>query len=61
MTQAAHDLGVENLLVVPGAVHIPWRDDHDPVANDICDQRARNAVSQLLPTAEKLGVFMKIG
>ena len=26
MAQAAHDLGTENLLVVPGAVHIPWRD-----------------------------------
>ena len=25
MTQAAHDLGTENLLVVPGAVHMPWR------------------------------------
>src|SRR5437868_2765249 len=31
MTQAAHDLGTENLLVVPGAVMIPWRDDHTPV------------------------------
>jgi hexulose-6-phosphate isomerase len=30
MTQAAHDLGTENLLVVPGAVHMPWREDHDP-------------------------------
>ena len=30
MTKAAHDLGVENLLVVPGAVHMPWREDHDP-------------------------------
>ena len=26
MAQAAHDLGTENLLVVPGAVHIPWGD-----------------------------------
>lgn len=60
MTQAAHDLGIENLLVVPGAVHIPWRDDHEPVANDICDQRAKEAVEQLLPTAEKLGVSMNI-
>ncbi|MBX6313345.1 MAG: TIM barrel protein, partial [Isosphaeraceae bacterium] len=25
MIRAAHDLEVENLLVVPGAVHIPWR------------------------------------
>ena len=60
MTRAAHDLGVENLLVVPGAVHIPWRDDHDPVANDICDQRAKAAVENLLPMAEKLNVSMNI-
>lgn len=60
MTQAAHDLGTENLLVVPGAVHIPWRDDHDPVANDICDQRAKEAVKTLLPQAEKLGVHLNM-
>jgi hexulose-6-phosphate isomerase len=60
MTQAAHDLGVENLLVVPGAVHIPWRTDHEPVPNDVCDKRAREAIGKLLPTAEKLGVSMNI-
>ena len=60
MTQAAHDLGVENLLVVPGAVHIPWRTDHEPVPNDVCDRRAREAVAKLLPTAEKLKVSLNI-
>lgn len=60
MTQAAHDLGVENLLVVPGAVHIPWRTDYEPVANNICDQRAREAIGKLVPTAEKLGVSLNI-
>src|SRR5687768_4317103 len=60
MTQAAHDLGTENLLVVPGAVHIPWRDDHEPVRNDICEQRAKDAIRQLLPTAEKLKVRMNM-
>jgi L-ribulose-5-phosphate 3-epimerase len=60
MTHAAHDLGTENLLVVPGAVHIPWRTDYEPVPNDVCDRRARDAVGKLLPTAEKLGVFMNI-
>src|SRR5262249_22525176 len=60
MTQAAHDLGVENLLVVPGAVHIPWRTDHEPVPNDVCDKRAREAVGKLLPAAEKLGVCLNI-
>jgi L-ribulose-5-phosphate 3-epimerase len=60
MAQAAHDLGVENLLVVPGAVHIPWRTDYDPVPNDVCDRRAREAVGKLLPQAEKLGVCLNI-
>jgi hexulose-6-phosphate isomerase len=60
MTQAAHDLGTENLLVVPGAVHIPWRDDYDPVPNDVCHRRAREAIGKLLPGAEKLGVNLNI-
>lgn len=60
MTQAAHDLGTDNLLVVPGAVHIPWRDDHTPVPNDVCDRRAREAVGRLIPTAERLGVHLNI-
>lgn len=60
MTQAAHDLGTENLLVVPGAVHMPWREDHDPTPNDVCDRRAREAVGKLLPQAEKLGVYLNM-
>lgn len=60
MTQATHDLGIDNLLVVPGAVHIPWLKEHDPVPNDVCDRRAKEAVAKLLPVAEKLGVFMNI-
>ncbi len=60
MTQAAAEMGVENLLVLPGAVHIPWRTDHEPVPNDICDRRAREAVGKLLPLAEKLKVSLNI-
>jgi hexulose-6-phosphate isomerase len=60
MAQAAHDLGTENLLVVPGAVCIPWRTDHEPVPNDVCEQRAREAVQKLLPQAEKLGVYLNL-
>src|SRR5947209_7234675 len=60
MVQAAHDLGVENLLVVPGAVHIPWRTDHEPVPNDVCDRRAPQAVGKLLPLAERLRVSLKV-
>jgi L-ribulose-5-phosphate 3-epimerase len=60
MIHAAHDLETENLLVVPGAVHIPWRADHEPVPNDVCDRRAHEAIARLLPLAEKLGVSLNI-
>jgi L-ribulose-5-phosphate 3-epimerase len=60
MTRAAHDLGTENLLVVPGAVHMPWREDHDPTPNDVCDRRAREAIAKLLPQAEKLKVHLNM-
>lgn len=60
MTQAAHDLGTQNLLVVPGAVHMPWRPEHDPTPNDVCDRRAREAVRALLPQAEKLNVSLNM-
>src|SRR5262245_21922293 len=60
MIQCAHDLGTENLLVVPGAVHMPWRKDHDPTAPELCEQRAKEAIAKLLPTAEKLTVHLNI-
>ena len=60
ITEAAHVLGTENVLVVPGAVHIPWRTDHEPVPNDVCDKRAKEAVRKLLPVAEKLKVSLNI-
>ena len=60
MARAAHDIGVENVLLVPGAVYIPWRDDYEPVRNDVCDRRAREAVGKLAKQAEKLKVFLNI-
>lgn len=60
MAQAAHDLGTENLLVVPGAVHIPWRTDYDPVPNDVCLKRAKEAVAKLIPQAEAQKVHLNI-
>jgi hexulose-6-phosphate isomerase len=60
IVEAAHHLGTENVLVVPGAVHIPWRTDYEPVPNDMCDRRAREAVKTLLPQAEKLKVYLNI-
>ena len=60
ITACAHDLGTENVLVVPGAVCIPWRTDHEPVPNDVCLARAREAVGRLLPDAERLGVKLNM-
>lgn len=60
MAGAANEMGVENLLVVPGAVHIPWRDDHEPVPNDVCLRRAKDAVGKLVKQAEKSGVSLNM-
>ncbi|MBX9623616.1 MAG: sugar phosphate isomerase/epimerase [Gemmataceae bacterium] len=60
IAKCAHHLGTENVLVVPGAVHIPWRTDHEPVPNDVCDKRAKEAVRSLIPAAEKLKVFLNM-
>lgn len=60
IAEAAHDLGTENVLVVPGAVHIPWRTDYDPVPNDVCEKRAKEAVRKLIPAAEKLKVHLNM-
>ncbi len=60
IAKAANQMGVENVLVVPGAVHIPWRDDHEPVANDVCHRRAVEAVGALARQAERLKVFLNM-
>jgi hexulose-6-phosphate isomerase len=60
MIEATRLLGTENLLVVPGAVYASWVEDFSPVPNDVCDQRARQAIRTLLPLAEKAGVLLNI-
>lgn len=60
MADAAKHMGVTNLLVVPGAVHIPWRDDHEPVPNDVCEKRAKEAVGKLVGSAEKNKVLLNM-
>lgn len=60
IAQAAADMRVENVLVVPGAVHIPWRDDHEPVPNDVCDERAKSAIGQLVKQAEKTKTYLNM-
>lgn len=58
--EAAFHMGVENVLLVPGAVHIPWRDDHEPVPNDVCYTRARESVGMLVKKAEQNKVSLNI-
>ena len=60
MADAAATMKVKNLLVVPGAVHIPWRDDHTPVPNDQCEKLAREAIGTLVSGAEKKGVSLNM-
>ncbi len=60
MVVAAKRLGTENLLVVPGAVYIPWLQDSEEVPYKLCDERAREAVKRLLPLAEKHEVYLNI-
>jgi hexulose-6-phosphate isomerase len=60
MLLAASWLGTRNLLVVPGAVYIPWIQGAEDVPYDVVDKRAREAVSRMLPLAEKHGVSINI-
>lgn len=60
MIDAAQLLGIENVLVVPGAVTAPWVPDFEPVPNQVCEQRAKEAVRQLVPRAEKAGVYLNM-
>ncbi len=60
MIEAAHEIGTENLLTIAGSTYIPWLPDREPVPIDVCDRRAREAIHQLLPLAEKRGIYLNI-
>jgi L-ribulose-5-phosphate 3-epimerase len=60
MVRAAHDLGTENLLTIAGSTYIPWLADREPVPIDVCDRRAREAIGNLLPLAERSGVRLNV-
>jgi len=60
MIEAARIIGTENLLVVPGAVYVPWVEGSEPVPNDVCYRRATEAINRILPAAEKAGVSINI-
>ncbi len=60
MIDAAAELGTNNLLVVPGAVYIPWNPEPEPVPSDVCWDRATEAVGVVLSQAESAGVSLNI-
>jgi L-ribulose-5-phosphate 3-epimerase len=60
MVDAAALLGTKNLLVVPGAVYIPWAPEPTPVPNDVCWERSKAALRQMIPRAEGAGVSLNL-
>jgi hexulose-6-phosphate isomerase len=60
MIHAAAALGTKNLLVVPGAVYIPWNPEPQPVPNDVCWERASEAIREVLPDARQAGVSLNM-
>ena len=58
--QITHWLGTDAYLFVPGAVEVFFLPDDEVIPYDVCYQRASEAISQLVPVAEKLGVAIAV-
>ena len=58
--QITHWLGTDAYLFVPGAVEVFFLPDAEVIPYDVCYQRASEAISQLVPVAEKLGVAIAV-
>ncbi len=54
--QRAAWLGVDSMLMVPGAVSIPWDDKYGPVKYTDAVKWAKETAKHLAPVAEKVGV-----
>ncbi len=53
-------LGTDAYLFVPGAVDVFFLENSPVVPYDVCYDRAKQAVQQIVPTAEQLGVTLGI-
>ena len=58
--QITHWLGSDAYMFVPGAVEVFFLPDAEVIPYDECYQRASEAISQLVPVAEKLGVAIAV-
>ena len=46
--------------MVPGAVNVPWDPSSEIINYDVAMERARKAISELVPTAEKFKVAIGV-
>ncbi|MDH4241562.1 MAG: sugar phosphate isomerase/epimerase [Phycisphaerae bacterium] len=53
-------LGTDSYLFVPGAVDVFFLPDAEVIPYDVCYERARDAIKELLPVAEATGVALCI-
>ena len=60
MIRTAKLLGTENLLVIAGSTYVPWLEDDPPVAPEVCDRRAHEAIGRLIPAAQEAGVYLNV-
>jgi len=58
--QVTQWLGTDAYLFVPGAVEVFFLPEAEVIPYDVCYQRASEAISQLVPVAEKLGVAIAV-
>ena len=58
--QVTQWLGSDAYLFVPGAVEVFFLPEAEVIPYDVCYQRASEAISQLVPVAEKLGVAIAV-
>ena len=58
--QVTNWLGSDAYLFVPGAVEVFFLPEAEVIPYDVCYQRASEAISQLVPVAEKLGVAIAV-
>ncbi len=58
--QVTQWLGTDAYLYVPGAVEVFFLPESEVIPYDVCYQRASEAISSLVPVAEKLGVTIAV-
>ena len=58
--EVASQLGVDSILVIPGAVGVDFIPDKEVVEYEVAYERAKEAISSLVPSAQSAGVAIGI-